>query len=150
MNSDFWRNRKVFITGHTGFKGGWMALWLIKNGAKVYGYSLAPPTSPNFFLATKLEKKLSKSFIGDICNLKNLSSKIKLVQPSIIVHMAAQSIVGVSYDEPVNTFKTNIIGTVNILYADVISSEQALLLEYGSNPPNLSVSLKGLFGVTTS
>ena len=117
MNSDFWRNRKVFITGHTGFKGGWMALWLVKNGAKVYGYSLAPPTSPNFFLATKLEKKLSKSFIGDICNLKNLSSKIKLVKPSIIIHMAAQSIVGVSYDEPINTFKTNIIGTVNILEA---------------------------------
>ena len=91
MKSTFWKNRRVLLTGHTGFKGGWTALWLTKMGAKVYGYSLAPPTKPNFYLETKLEKELSGSFIGDICNLKNLSSKIKLVKPSIIIHMAAQS-----------------------------------------------------------
>ncbi len=117
MRSTFWKNRRVLLTGHTGFKGGWTALWLTKMGAKVYGYSLAPPTKPNFYLETKLEKKLSGSFIGDICNLKNLSSKIKLVKPSIIIHMAAQSIVGVSYKKPVKTFMTNVIGTVNILEA---------------------------------
>lgn len=117
MSPAFWKNRRVFLTGHTGFKGGWTALWLSRMGAKVYGYSLAPPSLPNFFLETKLQKKLTNSFIGDICNLKNLNREIKLAKPSIIIHMAAQSIVGTSFEEPIKTFMTNIIGTANILEA---------------------------------
>jgi CDP-glucose 4,6-dehydratase len=115
MNFGFWKNRRVFLTGHTGFKGGWTALWLTKLGAKVYGYSLAPPTTPNFFLITELRKILTKSTIGDINDLENLKKEINIAKPSIIIHMAAQSIVSESYLKPVETFLTNIIGTTNVL-----------------------------------
>jgi CDP-glucose 4,6-dehydratase len=117
MNTDFWKNRRVFITGHTGFKGGWTSLWLSSLGAKVYGYSLPPPTSPSFFLITKLHKKISKSFFGNIIDLRNLIRAMNIAKPSIIIHMAAQSLVRESYKTPVNTFMTNTIGTVNVFEA---------------------------------
>jgi CDP-glucose 4,6-dehydratase len=79
MNLEFWKNRNVFITGHTGFKGGWISLWLSRMGANVYGYSLPPPTSVNFFELTKIEKLLSQSLIGDILDFKSLSQAMNLL-----------------------------------------------------------------------
>ena len=117
MNPDFWKNRSVFLTGHTGFKGGWTAVLLSQMGAKVYGYSLEPPTTPNFFTVTKLETHLSQSIIANILNLKTLTQAMNLAKPSVVIHMAAQPLVRTSYNIPVETFTTNIIGTVNVLEA---------------------------------
>lgn len=117
MNKKFWKNRNVFITGHTGFKGGWMSLWLSRMGAKVYGYSLAPPTSINFFEAVKLEKLLSVSLIENILDLKMLTQAMKIAKPSVVIHMAAQPLVRESYNSPIETFRTNVIGTANVLEA---------------------------------
>lgn len=115
INPEFWRNRSVFVTGHTGFKGGWISLWLHYLGAKVYGYSLEPPTKPSFFHETNLGSILSGSVIGDIRDFNNLKSYVKLYKPSIVFHLAAQPLVRDSYELPVETFTTNICGTVNVL-----------------------------------
>lgn len=115
MKKNFWSDRKVFLTGHTGFKGGWIALWLTNLGAKVYGYSLSVPTFPSFFSETKLEHLIEYSFIGDIRDLETLTKSMQSSKPSIIIHMAAQSLVRNSYQNPVDTFSTNLIGTVNLL-----------------------------------
>jgi len=117
INSNFWNGRSVFLTGHTGFKGGWLALWLSIMGAKVFGYSLNMKTSPNFFKETNLKERLVSSTIGDIQDLSTLTSAILLAKPSVIFHLAAQPLVRQSYQEPLETFKTNVIGTVNLLEA---------------------------------
>ena len=117
INHSFWKNRSVFITGHTGFKGGWLALWLTKMGAKVNGYSLDAPTSPNFFTLTKLREKLVSSTIADILDTESLKSALLYSKPSIIIHLAAQSLVRKSYYSPVETFKTNLLGTINLFEA---------------------------------
>jgi CDP-glucose 4,6-dehydratase len=117
MNFDFWKNRNVFLTGHTGFKGGWTSFWLSQMGANVYGYSLSPPATPNFFTETKLENYLSGSIFSNILDLKNLKQAIKDAKPSVIIHMAAQSLVRKSYSFPLETFVTNVTGTVNVLEA---------------------------------
>ena len=117
MNKGFWKNRKVFLTGHTGFKGGWTALWLSKMGAKVYGYSLKPPTKPSFFLLTKLKNQISQSITGNILDFQTLAKVMKKIKPSIIIHMAAQPLVRASYNKPIETFRTNVIGTANVLEA---------------------------------
>ena len=117
INSGFWNGRSVFLTGHTGFKGGWIAMWLTKMGAKVHGYSLDAPTTPNFFSATKLEERLSSSTIDDIQNYSSLKSAMSLAKPSVIIHMAAQPLVRQSYIDPIETLKINVIGTANLLEA---------------------------------
>lgn len=120
MNSSYkkhWRNRSVLVTGHTGFKGGWIALWLACMGARVHGYSLVPPTTPSFFAETGLERKLASSTVGDVRDLQRLSETIKKVNPAVIFHLAAQPLVRESYRTPVETFSTNVIGTVNLLDA---------------------------------
>lgn len=117
MNPDFWRDRPVFLTGHTGFKGGWIGLWLSHMGARVYGYSLAPPTTPNFFTETNLERQLAQSTIGDVRDLASLISALESAKPSVVFHMAAQSLVRESYNTPVETFSTNVMGTVNLFEA---------------------------------
>jgi len=117
MNPSFWRDRSVFVTGHTGFKGGWISLWLSKLGAKVHGYSLIPPTAPNFFSETQLENRMQSSTIADIRDLTKLTSALQTTKPSIVIHMAAQPLVRESYVSPVETFSTNVIGTVNLLEA---------------------------------
>lgn len=117
MNTDFWKGRNVFITGHTGFKGGWISLWLSRLGANVYGYSLPPPTSINFFELTNLKNVIAYSSIQNILDLNSLKRAIKLANPSLVIHMAAQSLVLKSYESPIETFNTNIIGTVNVLEA---------------------------------
>lgn len=122
-DSSFWRGRSVLITGHTGFKGGWLALWLTSMGAKVHGYALSPPTSPSFFEATLLEDHLQSSTLGDIRNLASISKSLKQAKPSVVFHLAAQPLVRDSYLSPVETFSTNLMGTVNVLEATRASGE---------------------------
>lgn len=116
MDLEFWREKKVYITGHTGFKGSWLSLLLNRLGAEVYGYALSPPTSPSLFEQAEVTKEIS-STIGDVRNLNNLKKSMNDIQPEIVLHMAAQSLVRESYTDPVTTFETNIMGTVNILEA---------------------------------
>jgi CDP-glucose 4,6-dehydratase len=126
--SDFWRNKKVFLTGHTGFKGGWMALWLQKMGAKVYGYSLQPPTSPNFFTEAKVAEGLADSVLDDIRNLDALKRALKSASPDIVLHFAAQPLVRRSYVDPIETYTTNVIGVVNLFEAvRSVSSVKAIV-----------------------
>ncbi len=108
------KGKRVFITGHTGFKGSWLAFWLMKLGASVCGYSLNLPTNPNHHKILNLD---FETISGDIRDLKKLQSAIKSFQPDIVFHMAAQSLVLKSYQSPVETFETNIIGTVNLFEA---------------------------------
>lgn len=116
-NLSFWPGRKVFITGHTGFMGGWLSSFLLYSGADVTGYSNKPPTIPSFFEATMLGEKLSASITGDIRHRNSLKVALQSAQPSIVFHLAAQPLVRLAYDKPHNTFDTNIMGTVNLLEA---------------------------------
>ena len=111
----FWKGKKVFLTGHTGFKGSWFSILLNLLGAKVVGYSLKPSTSPNLFDLTELDKKIYYSIIGDIRNYKKLKKSINKFSPDFIVHMAAQPIVRESYLRPKYTYEVNTLGTINIL-----------------------------------
>lgn len=113
----FWKNRRVFLTGHTGFKGGWIALCLSELGAKVYGYSLAPKSRTSFFEVTKLRKIFSQSHFANILDLKKLTKAMNAARPTIVIHMAAQSLVLDSYKKPIETFATNVIGTANVIEA---------------------------------
>ena len=115
MVNKFWKNKKVFITGHTGFKGSWLCLLLYSLGAKITGYSLDPITKPNLFDDLNLKKFLVKDYRYDIENLKKLKKTIKDFNPSIVFHLAAQSSVLVSYENPLKTVSTNVLGTANIL-----------------------------------
>jgi CDP-glucose 4,6-dehydratase len=112
----FWKGKKVFITGHTGFKGSWLSLWLNSLGAEVTGYSLEPPTEPSLFQQCKLNE-LIISITGDIRDYNNLSSALKNCNPDIIFHLAAQPLVRKSYLEPITTYETNVLGTVHLLEA---------------------------------
>ena len=111
---NFWKGKKVFITGHTGFKGSWLIVLLNLLGAKIYGYSLKPKKN-SLFNQINGSKIVIKNFYQDINNLKVLKSKINLVKPNIIFHLAAQPLVIQSFKKPLNTFNTNIIGTANLL-----------------------------------
>ena len=112
----FWQNKRVLITGHTGFKGSWLSFWLKFLEAEVCGYSLAPETAPNLFENLKIENQI-KSVIGDIRDLPYFEKVLQDFQPEIIFHLAAQSLVRKSYRIPIDTYTTNVIGTINILEA---------------------------------
>jgi len=114
MNPSFWSGRKVFLTGHTGFKGAWLSLWLHRMGATVTGYSLAPDTNPNLYEVARVGECVT-SVEGDIRDLPALKQAMHQAQPEIVIHMAAQSLVRRSYLEPVDTMATNVLGTVNVL-----------------------------------
>ena len=114
MNLDFYKGKKVLVTGHTGFKGSWLSKILIMAGADVAGYSLEPPTNPNLFSIASVEDKM-KSVIGDIKNYDSLKALFDEFRPEIVFHLAAQPIVITSYEEPKYTYETNVMGTVNIL-----------------------------------
>ena len=116
VNSSFWKNKKVFLTGHTGFKGAWLSLWLQSIGAIVKGYSLEPNTTPSLFTEACVGKDM-ESEIGDIRNLEQLTKSMVSFSPDVLIHMAAQPLVRLSYQEPVDTYTTNVIGTVNVLEA---------------------------------
>ena len=116
-NNNFWKNKKVLITGHTGFKGSWLTLLLHSFGAKINGYALNPISKPNFFDGLNLGKFLSKDFRSDISNLKKLKNVIKKVKPNIIFHFIGQSSVFVGYKDPLDTVNANVNGTVNLLEA---------------------------------
>lgn len=114
MDLSFYKNRKVLITGHTGFKGSWLCKILINAGANVVGYALKPPTTPNLFDLCGIENKMT-SIIGDIRDLEHMKAVFLEEQPEIVIHMAAQPIVRESYKNPVYTYDVNVMGTVNIL-----------------------------------
>jgi len=111
-----YQNKSVLVTGHTGFKGGWLSLWLKELGAKVVGYSLEPPTEPSLFEAINLKDKIIH-IIGDVRDEKHLTVIFEKHQPEFVFHLAAQSIVRRSYREPKFTYETNVMGTVNVLEA---------------------------------
>ncbi|MGR8931716.1 MAG: CDP-glucose 4,6-dehydratase [Gammaproteobacteria bacterium] len=116
MNKGFWREKRVFLTGHSGFKGAWLSLWLKQLGADLTGYSLRPPTSPNLFELAKVEQGMC-SLIGDIRDDRAVSEAMRNAKPEIVIHMAAQPLVRYSYQQPVETYTTNVMGTVHVLEA---------------------------------
>ena len=116
MDAAFWKNKKVLVTGHTGFKGSWLSLWLQNSGASVIGYSLEPPSTPNMFEVAGIASEMT-SLHGDIRDLENFKATVNKHQPEIIIHMAAQPLVRYSYKHPVETYSTNVMGTVNVLEA---------------------------------
>jgi CDP-glucose 4,6-dehydratase len=117
INRKFWRDRRVFLTGHTGFKGSWLALWLIDMGAQVHGYALDPPTNPNFFSVCGLRAHLRTSTIADIRDAASIEQAMQAVRPDIVLHLAAQSLVRYSYAAPLETYAVNVMGTANLLEA---------------------------------
>ena len=116
INKEFWRNKRVLITGHTGFKGSWLSLILHNLGSDVHGYALEPPTDPSLFKEAGISNLVSSN-IGDIRNFDNLLRVVGSVSPEIVIHMAAQPLVRVSYENPVDTYSINVMGTVNLLEA---------------------------------
>lgn len=114
VDLSFFKGKRVFLTGHTGFKGTWMSRILVNAGAQLTGYSLEPPTTPNLFELADLQGKMN-SVIGDIRDLSSLRDAFEKARPEIVIHMAAQPIVRDSYKDPVYTYETNVMGTVNIL-----------------------------------
>lgn len=112
MNPKFWRGKKVFLTGHTGFKGSWMGAWLTRLGAHVIGFSLAPETMPSHFA---LLPKEYESIESDLRDLEALRGAVRRTNPDVVVHMAAQSLVRASYADPVGTYATNVLGTLHVL-----------------------------------
>lgn len=116
MTPEFWKNKNVLITGHTGFKGSWLSLWLQSMGANVVGLALLPPTNPSLFAVADVSLGMT-SLVGDVRNLEDVRTSLNQHQPEIIIHMAAQSLVRYSYQHPVETYATNVMGTVNVLEA---------------------------------
>ena len=116
MDQLFWRNKKVFLTGHTGFKGAWLSLWLQHLGAEVTGYALKPPSNPSFYDVTDISKNMV-SIEGDVRDFNALTEALVNSDAEIVFHLAAQSLVRPSYEDPIETYSTNIMGTVNLLQA---------------------------------
>lgn len=114
MVDTFWRGKRVFLTGHTGFKGSWLSLWLQSLGATVAGYALDPPSTPNLFEAAQVGSQM-ESVLGDVCNLPAMRAAIADFKPEVVFHLAAQSLVRPSYQDPLGTYHTNVIGTANLL-----------------------------------
>lgn len=114
INEIFWKGKKVLITGHTGFKGSWLSLWMIKLGAEVMGYALDPYTERDNFAVCKVSDKI-KDVRGDICDADRLKQVFKEFKPDIVFHLAAQPLVRLSYELPVETYQTNVMGTLNVL-----------------------------------
>jgi CDP-glucose 4,6-dehydratase len=114
IDQDFWKGKRVFLTGHTGFKGSWLSLWLFSLGAEVRGYALNPPTSPSLFNEAKIDSIID-SQIADIRDQDTLYESMTEFNPDILIHMAAQPLVRYSYDEPIETYEVNVIGTAKVL-----------------------------------
>lgn len=117
MNLGFWLGKRVFLTGHTGFKGGWLSLWLQSMGVEVHGYSLSPPTEPNLFTVAEVGKGMASSVIADIRDADKLREVMQTARPEIVFHLAAQPLVRYSYAQPAETYAVNVMGTVHLLDA---------------------------------
>ena len=116
MDATFWRGKRVFLTGHTGFKGSWLSLWLQSLGAEVHGYALAPATDPSLFDLARVGEGM-ESTLGDIRDLPALKAALQRARPEIVLHLAAQALVRASYSDPVGTYATNVMGAVHLLEA---------------------------------
>lgn len=128
VEHSFWAGKNVFLTGHTGFKGSWLCIWLHSMGAKVTGYSLAAPTSPSLYELGNLQDILEESVIGDVTDFEMLRRSLHKANPEIVIHMAAQALVRKSYEEPVQTYSTNVMGTVNVMEAARTCSSVRVIL----------------------
>lgn len=117
VNPDFWRGKRIFLTGHTGFKGGWLSLWLQSMGAEVHGYALAPPTTPNFFTVASVGEGMAGGEIADIRDAGRLCRAMQAAHPEIVFHLAAQPLVRRSYAQPLETYAVNVMGTAHLLEA---------------------------------
>jgi CDP-glucose 4,6-dehydratase len=117
VNPHFWKSKRVFLTGHTGFKGGWLALWLHSMGAHVHGYALSPPTDPSLFTVARVEERMANSKIADVQDARLLRMAMQTSEPDIVIHLAAQPLVRFAYREPVETYAVNVMGTINVLEA---------------------------------
>lgn len=116
IDQSFWAGKKVFLTGHTGFKGAWLSLWLTSLGARVTGYALTPPTEPSLFELCRIDQ-LVHSHIGDVRDLPKFMATMNRAKPEVVIHMAAQPLVRESYHNPVDTYSINVMGTVHLLEA---------------------------------
>lgn len=116
MNLEFWKNKTVLLTGHTGFKGSWLSLWLQKLGANVIGFSKSIPTKPSLYELAHVEDGMI-SIMGNVNDLNKLIEVINKHKPEIVIHMAAQSLVQESYNDPIETYNTNVLGTINVMQA---------------------------------
>jgi CDP-glucose 4,6-dehydratase len=116
MNPAFWSGRRVLVTGHTGFKGSWLSLWLQSLGAEVSGFALAPPTDPSLFAVARVAEGM-RSINADIRDAQSLDGAFRQARPEVVIHMAAQALVREGYASPVETYATNVMGTVNVLDA---------------------------------
>ncbi len=132
MLNDFYRNKVVLITGHTGFKGSWLSLWLQSCGAKVIGYALSPPTVPSLFVTASVADGMT-SITGDVRDFSALLLTFQKYQPEIVIHMAAQALVRYSYDNPIETYGTNVMGTVNMLEAARLTSSVRAIVNVTSD-----------------
>jgi CDP-glucose 4,6-dehydratase len=117
MNPGFWQGRRVFVTGHTGFKGSWLCLWLQHAGAQVHGYALPPPTRPNLFTEASVQQGMHRHTLADVRDAAALRDAMHASAPEVVLHLAAQPLVRHSYVEPVETYATNVMGTVHLLEA---------------------------------
>ena len=116
VSGEFWRGKTVLVTGHTGFKGSWLSLWLSHLGARVAGFGLAPTAADSNFVVSRVAERIS-SIEGDVCDLNHLQESLAEHRPEIVFHLAAQSLVRPSYADPIETFRTNVLGTVTVLEA---------------------------------
>jgi len=132
QSSGFWKGKRVLVTGHTGFKGGWLCLWLHTLGAELCGLSLEPPTTPNLFQVVELQR-LMRSVIGDIRDPRNVSNVFSEFRPEVVFHLAAQPLVLSSYRDPVQTYETNVMGTVNLLEAVRTSTSTQVVINVTSD-----------------
>ena len=117
FSDQFFSGKRIFLTGHTGFKGGWLALWLHRLGASVHGFALDPPTEPNLFESAGIGAKLASDTRADLSDFTSLKTALVNAEPEIVFHLAAQPLVLASYRDPLGTFATNIMGTANVLEA---------------------------------
>jgi CDP-glucose 4,6-dehydratase len=116
VNPAFWSAKRVLVTGHTGFKGGWLAIWLDRLGAQVSGFALPEPSASSVFHAAKVDRDVATTY-GDIRNLEQFRAALRAAQPEVVFHLAAQSLVRPSYEDPVGTYSTNVMGVVHVLEA---------------------------------